>query len=277
MGESTAISWTDSSWSPWHGCSKVSEGCKHCYADAFTRRVGHGKRLPVIWGVEAERKFMREEHWKLPVRWNRKAARSGIIHRVFCASMADVFEVHALGSINDRMNTARARLWALIEETPHLTWQLLTKRPENITALIPSRWTAVFPRNIWLGATAENQVRYDERWPILADVGASTTFISYEPALGPLELRCHGCGSDVGAHCAPDQGGCSGWFPSQVIVGGESGAGRRPFEIAWLRRVADDCHRARIAFFAKQDAGPRPGLQGRIPDDLWVKEFPNVA
>jgi protein gp37 len=277
MGATTAIGWTNASWSPWHGCSKVSEGCKNCYALAFSERVGHGKRLPTIWGVEAERKFMLEDHWKLPRRWNRKAARLGTRLRVFCASMADVFEIHADAAINERMNAARARLWVLIEESPHLDWQLLTKRPENIARLIPSRWAAGLPTNIWLGVTAENQARYDERWPLLAEVRASVTFVSYEPALGPLVLTCHGCGFDVGAHCAPDQGGCSGWFPDQVIVGGESGPGRRPFDVEWLRAVADDCRVAGVALFTKQDAGPRPGLQGRIPDDLWVQRFPQIG
>lgn len=275
MGADTAISWTNASWSPWHGCSKVSAGCRNCYAASFSERVGHGKRLPTIWGVDAERKFLSDEHWKNPLRWQRKAARRGERMRVFCASMADVFEIHANAETNARMDAERERLWGLISQTPNLDWQILTKRPENIQGLIPKTWALDgAPDNVWLGTTAENQEAFDARWEHLARVNARVHFISYEPAIGPLVLKCNGCGFDVGAHLAPDQGGCSGWFPSWVIVGGESGAKRRPFEIDWLRRVAQDCSRARIALFTKQDSGPRPGMQGRIPDDLWRKEFP---
>jgi len=293
MGESTNISWTNASWSPWWGCTIISPACTNCYAKAFSERVGHGKRLPTIWGPKAERRFMSDEHWKLPRRWNRKAARAGERLRVFCASMADVFEIHGEAVINERMNSARARLWALIEETPHLDWQLLTKRPENVASLIPSRWSDGWPENIWLGVTAENQEYANERIPLLIETEAAVKFVSYEPALGPIDFDppvCQYCGEldfalgDDGAtpfcpECESEM--CFGaWLDplnggiNQIIIGGESGSKRRPFDIEWVRSTIAQCRVHGVAVFVKQDAGLRPGLQGGIPDELWVHELP---
>lgn len=272
MGE-TSIAWTSSadgspgfSFNPWWGCQRVSPGCERCYAEAFAKRVGEK-----VWGPTSPRRFFGDKHWAEPRKWNTKAERDGVRRKVFVASMADVFE--------DRPDLVapRARLATLIAETPALDYLLLTKRPENIVRLWPD---VIFRGHVWLGTTTEDQNNYDKRWPALAqadmDQCAARSFISYEPALGPLVLTCNGCGHDVGAHLAPDQGGCSGWFPDWVIVGAESGNGRRPFEIAWLRRVVDDCRRARIPVFVKQDSAATPGHQGRIPDELWIRQFPEV-
>lgn len=289
MGRATEIAWTDATFNPWWGCVRVSPGCVHCYAEAFAKRTGNA-----VWGVQAPRRFFTEKHWREPLNWNAAAEKAGVRKRVFCASMADVFEDR------DDLDPWRAKLWVLIESTPWLDWQLLTKRPENIADRLPLRWLPIggsprVPRNLWLGATAEDQEHYGTRWPDLAeaarDFGVSTTFISYEPALGPLEVLCHGCGHNVAAHHAPDQGGCSGWFPSWIIVGGESGGGARPFVVEWAASVVGQCRRSPIRCFVKQ-LGRQPivaltgqrlkllsdkgGDMAEWPEPLRVREFPEV-
>src|SRR5687767_5849881 len=129
MGE-TNISWTDYSFNPWIGCEKVSEGCKNCYAEEFTtRRLEKG-----LWGRDARRRQRPDAAWKEPLAWNRRAAKDGVRRKVFCASLADVFEERP------DLDAPRRRLWETIRATPNLDWQLLTKRPENITRLLPVDW-----------------------------------------------------------------------------------------------------------------------------------------
>lgn len=121
MGKNSRIEWTDHTFNPWWGCTKVSEACKNCYAEAWSKRVGQQ-----VWGPQAERRFFGERHWLEPLKWNADAAAHGKRLRVFCASMADVFE--------DRrsLDPWRSKLWELIEATPQLDWLLLTKRPEHV-------------------------------------------------------------------------------------------------------------------------------------------------
>lgn len=163
MAETSGISWTRSTFNPWMGCQRVSPGCEHCYAETFvTNRMGYnGTRLPQLWGPRGDRKRTRRAYWAQARRWNRAASESGEFWPVFCASLADVFE--------DRPELVpwRAELFELIDETPCLTWQLLTKRPENIVRMMPGRWvsspSSKIPDNVWLGTTAEDQRRYEER------------------------------------------------------------------------------------------------------------------
>ena len=131
MGATTEIAWTDRTFNPWWGCARVSPGCEHCYAEAWAKRTGRQ-----LWGPHAARRTFGEAHWREPLRWNAVAEKSGIRSRVFCASMADIFEdLRAL-------DQERCRLWTLIDATPWLDWQVLTKRPEQIARLSPGRWTA---------------------------------------------------------------------------------------------------------------------------------------
>jgi len=130
--KSTEIAWTHSTWNPWWGCTKVSPGCKRCYAETFAKRVGFK-----VWGQDGERRAFGNKHWAEPLRWNAEAEKAGERRRVFCASMADVFEDHSVAIAE------RPRLWSLIERTPMLDWLLLTKRPENVDLLGPhvtDRW-----------------------------------------------------------------------------------------------------------------------------------------
>ena len=165
MAENTKIEWCDHSFSPWRGCQKVSPGCDFCYAEAITKRFKLAE-----WGAGAPRRVQSDSYWRKPLGWNKKAAKEGVRRRVFCASMADVFD-------NAAPLSERQRLWALIWATPNLDWQILTKRPENIAKMLPTDWGDGWP-NVWLGISAEDQERYDHRWPILAIVSRQQSGLS---------------------------------------------------------------------------------------------------
>jgi protein gp37 len=237
MAEHTKIEWTDHTFNPWIGCQKVSPGCDHCYAEAqnaFRKWTAGGK-----WGPHAERHRTSKAYWRQPYRWAKQA--NGRRPRVFCASLADWLD-------NKVPATWRDDLIALIEATPALDWLLLTKRIENFGRLVPS-WRDGPPPNVWLGVTAEDGEHYHRRWSILADIPAVVRFISYEPALGLLEL-----GEPL---------------PDWIICGGESGPGARTMDPAWARSLRDQCSALRVAFFMKQMTGKKP-----IPADLLVRQFP---
>lgn len=242
MGDKTAISWTDSTFNSHWGCERVSPGCTNCYAEAFAKRTGND-----VWGKRSERRLFGDKHWAEPLKWNRQAEAEGERHRVFCASMGDVFE--------DRrdLDPVRGRLWALIAETPWLDWQLLTKRPQNVAGMAP--WGDDWPGNVWLGTTVEDQQRANERMPILLTIPAKVRFLSCEPLLSAVDL-------------GPELAGLQ-W----VICGGESGGKRRPFDLAWARSLRDQCAEAGVAYFFKQIGALRPGQPG--PDDLMVRQFPH--
>jgi protein gp37 len=232
MGDTTEISWTDSTFNPWIGCQHVSPGCDHCYAEAqnaFRKWAAAGR-----WGPHAERRRTSTSTWHKPRLWNGDAAafaraHSGRRRRVFCASLADVFD-------NQIANSWRADLFRLIRETPALDWQVLTKRPQNIAKMLPADWGGGYD-NVWLGVTAEDAERFRVRWPILSHIPAARRFISYEPAIAPLGAL------DIGkANCLPD------W----IICGGESGGRARIMRPGWARHVRDQCHAFGIAFFLKQ-------------------------
>jgi protein gp37 len=168
MARDSAIEWTDHTFNPWWGCTRVSPACKFCYAEAWSKRLGKQ-----VWGKGAERRFFGEEHWRDPIKWNREAEHDGERRRVFCASMADVFEDR------DDLNPWRARLWPLIENTPWLDWQLLTKRPEHIGRFVP--WHQDWPGNVWIGTTAENQKWANKRIPELLQYPAAVRFVGAPP------------------------------------------------------------------------------------------------
>jgi protein gp37 len=273
MGADSAIQWTDHTFNIAWGCEQISPGCDNCYAKAWAKRTGLE-----VWGPDAPRRTFGEKHWSAPLGWNERAKKAGRIERVFCSSMADVFEDHPT------IEVQRARLWSLIVATPHLRWMLLTKRPENIERMTSSDVALEAIGRSWVGVTAETQEYYDRRWPILARVPAARRFVSNEPALGPLTLICEGCGGTTGDHMTPDQGGCSAWFPDWVITGGESGGGARPYDVAWGQDLHGQCEGTRIAFLWKQ-LGARPVLNGvplKLRDkhggdwDEWPADVPRV-
>lgn len=278
MGEVSKIAWTDATFNPWWGCTRVSPGCEHCYAETFAKRLGHspeGARLP-IWGVDAHRKPMSESYWRQPLKWNAGAERAGVRRRVFVASMADVFELppERNAEARDLQGAARERLWRLIAETPSLDWLLLTKRPENVHRLAPWRCghtpdSQPWPANVWLGTTVEDQERAESRIVWLLEAEAKVRFLSCEPLLGPLDLE--NVNPDFvkripkteytptwvldalrGHVKGPDEmlGAKIDW----VIVGGESGPATvaRPFRLSWARSVVSQCRGAGVAVFVKQ-------------------------
>ena len=221
MADTTEISWTDHTFNPWLGCQKVSPGCDNCYAEALTLRYGWTQ-----WGPQAERRRTAPANWRKPLRWQRQASKDQTRHRVFCASLADVFDNQAPpGALQD--------LWGLVRNTPDLDWQILTKRPQNIQGNLPEDWQQGYP-NVWLGVSAENQEEYDRRWPLLLVIPAVVRFISYEPALGPLTLANH-----------PRK-------PDWLIWGGESGPAARPLEPSWVNQIVQECNQFSVASFGKQ-------------------------
>jgi protein gp37 len=228
MGKNSSIEWTDHTFNPWWGCAKVSAGCENCYAEVWAKRVGES-----IWGQKADRRFFTDKHWQEPLKWNLDAQLSTRRMRVFCASMADVFE--------DRKDLIpwRQRLWLLITQTPWLDWLLLTKRPQNIEKCVP--WTENWPSNVWLGTTVENQDAADERIPLLLKHPAARRFLSCEPLIGPVDLSAWTKDSPKQLHKID-------W----VIAGGESGAHSRPMLPSWARRLRDQCQHSKIPFHFKQ-------------------------
>lgn len=241
MGETTLISWTDSSFNPWIGCSRVSEGCRFCYAeDLMDRRYGKVK-----WGSGQPRQRTSVSYWKQPLRWNKEAEISLKRRRVFCASLADW--------LDDEVDANwLSDLLVLIYQTPLLSWQLLTKRPENwrsrlaivqgishdphhMGAKIAKYWLEGIPLpNVWVGVSAEDQKNFDLRVPLLFEIPAVIRFVSAEPLLGPIRL---GKGRSM-VH----------W----LIAGGESGAHARRCDIVWIADLIAQCRDLGIAPFVKQ-------------------------
>lgn len=289
MGETTGIAWTDHTFNPWIGCTKVHEGCRNCYAETLaTTRMGRQ------WGVGAERRVTSESNWKLPGRWARAAGKAQVRRRVFCASLADVLDEEA-------PKWAQDRLWEVIRQTARvglngegtskhlgafgLDWQLLTKRPE--------RWE-IIPEDVrplvWLGTSISDQKTHDKYGAeLLKAEGFRLLFYSYEPGIGPVDLRreCAGC---------PDCTATNRHIPLKlgwVIVGGESGKEARPFAVEWAASVISQC-RNQVPVFHKQ-LGSNPytinldaddgrewlvlrdkkgGDPSEWPPELRVREFP---
>lgn len=229
MSENSKIEWCDHTFNPWIGCQKVSPACNNCYAEAQQKRFGND----IYFGVGNTRRRTRPANWKLPLKWNRKAEKEGVRYRVFCASLADVFD----NAVADQW---RIDLFNLIENTPHLDWLLLTKRIGNIQKMLPTHDWLADQKNVWLGITVCNQEEADRDILKLLDIPAECHFLSIEPLLGPIDLN-----ADNGLHGGPGQ---IDW----VIVGGESGPNARPMHPDWVRLLRNRCVGAGVPFFFKQ-------------------------
>lgn len=253
----------------------VSPGCANCYAAAMDQRFHKGRH----WGAGAPRPRTSDPHWALPLRWDRQAAKTGERRRVF-PSAIDWLEpnvpIEHLGEFLE-----------LIISTPHLTWLLLTKRPEQWSPRIEEtarylgykskkergfnfydnccyEWVAGKPPlNVWIGVSVEDQRRADERIPELLKIPARVRFLSCEPLLGPVDLTEVATGPE---------GATVHW----VIVGGESGLEARPMHLQWARQLRDQSGEAGVPFFMKQMGGKRKPF-APIPDDLMIREFPEVG
>lgn len=267
MAENSKIQWTDHTFNPWRGCTKVSPGCTNCYADTMSKR---NPGTLGVWGKYGTRVVASESMWKQPLKWNREAEASGIRRKVFCASLADVFEgIETMpdSAIQDVFR-ARVRLFQLIQDTPALDWLLLTKRPENIDPILDGMGiygtiSKIMP-NVWIGTTVENQEMADKRIPELLKIPAKVRFLSVEPMLEEICLARWMNRFSDGKKVFPNVA-----EPDWVIVGGESGGNKRPFDPDWARTIRDQCTSAGTAFFMKQIDKIQP-----IPDDLMIRQFP---
>lgn len=266
MGKDSAIEWTDHTFNPWVGCTKVSDGCKHCYAETLMDKR-YGK---VQWGPQGKRIRTSAANWKQPLKWDREAAAAGKRARVFCASLADVFEDKPDQPEMDDWRRDLLGWGGLVEKTPNLDWLILTKRPENIFG-----WM-LKAQNLHFGVSVENQEQADKRVPELVELRhtwgfAGMLFLSMEPLLGPVDIW--------------------GWLAwprliDWVIVGGESGPGARPMHPDWARGVRDQCIEFGVPFFFKQWGEWAPAGQlgkmhrvgkkaaGRLLDGRGWQEFP---
>lgn len=241
MADETGIDWTDSTHNEWIGCSKVSPGCRDCYAEhLMDHRMGRAR-----WGPGQPRSLTAEGNRAKPFAWNRAAAKSGIPRFVFSSSLSDVWDHEVPEAWRDGLRET-------IAATPHLQWLLLTKRHEQMAAIWP-RWLDAFgevPANVWLGVTVEDQERADERIPVLARMPAAGRFLSVEPLIGPVRLRLN-AQADFGMDPLCE-------LVRWVIVGGESRQGDahepRPMHPEWVRALRDECAGAfeNVAFWFKQ-------------------------
>lgn len=255
MSENSKIEWTDHTFNPWEGCQKVSQGCDHCYAETRNARFAGG--TAINWGPGAPRRRTSPANWRKPLQWNKAHAeffaQHGRRQRVFCASLADVFD-------NDVDRVWRGDLFRLIEQTPNLDWLLLTKRIGNAMRLLPSHDWCMGRDNVWLGATVVNQEEALRDVPKLMQVPSRHRFLSIEPMLGPIDL------TEVNYTHSPGYfGDAFQWhhlpycnrhepYPSidWVICGGESGSGGRPMHPSWPRDLRDQCAEAGVPFLFKQ-------------------------
>ena len=238
MGENSAISWCDNTFNPWIGCTKVSVACDHCYAEGWNERFDKAAG----WGPGVPR--YRTRTWSNPAKWNREAARTGRRPRIFCASLADVFD-------NEVDQSWRDDLWQVLRETPNLRWILLTKRIGNASRMLPADWP--FP-NAGLMATLENQQVWNRDYPKLIALPAAWHGVSAEPLLGPIDI----------GDAKPD------W----IITGGESGRGFRPLDMGAVISLRDQCARNGITFHHKQNGGLRGKDAGCLLDGVEHKHFP---
>jgi len=259
MGKDSNIQWTHHTFNPWRGCTKVSEGCKFCYADTLSKR---NPGTLGVWGPNGSRVVASESYWRQPIAWNKAAKTAGEVHRVFCASLADVGEgpeTMPAGAWLD-VQMARTRLSKLIVESDGLHFLLLTKRPENMTRF----YDPMVLERAWVGTSVENG-DVVARVDALRQVPAAVRFLSCEPQIGPLSLNL----TEID------------W----VIVGGESGGKARPFNPNWARDIIVQCRAVGAAVFIKQMGANPIGLNLRDshggdmdewPEDLRVREFPTV-
>lgn len=234
MSDGSAIEWTEATWNPVRGCTKISPGCKHCYAETFSERFRGVPGHPYEQGFDLR---LVPHALDIPRKWKRG-------RHIFVNSMSDLFH-------KDIPDEYISRVFRVMQETPRHSYQLLTKRADRMASLTPRLGV---PDNVWCGVSVEND-RYMSRIEHLRSVPAQTRFLSIEPLLGPID----GLPLD-GIH----------W----VIVGGESGPGARSMDISWVRSIRDQCIKSNVPFFFKQWGGVQKSKFGRILDDRTWDEMP---
>ena len=252
MSQDSKIEWTDHTFNPWEGCQRVGPGCDHCYAETRNARYSGGQAIN--WGPGAPRRRTSVSNWNLPRRWNAQAeafqAQHGRRQRVFCASLADVFD-------NAVSREWRDDLAALILDTADLDWLLLTKRIGNAGAMLGEMFLDGPPANVWLGATVVNQAEADRDILKLLRIPASVRFLSMEPLLGPVSFEgffANPSNIADGTNALEELD----W----VIAGGESGPGARPMHPDWALSLRDQCEAVGTPFLFKQWGEFAPALSG---------------
>lgn len=277
MSANSKIEWTDHTFNPWIGCTKVSPGCLNCYAETRSKRTDG-----VVWGKGRPRKRTSAANWKQPLKWNRSVVEAGVTTRigsngtagetpastprrtrVFCASLADW--------LDDEVPIEwLADLLALIHATPNLDWLLLTKRPENFYRRVEAVWADnprsvlggwlhdwIFtpghdPENVWIGTSVEDQKRAEERIRKLLEIPARIRFLSCEPLLGPLDLRFQVRPSANDGRPLWPCSEAAVFGIDWVIIGGESGPNAREFNVRWPLQIVAQCQARRVPVFVKQ-------------------------
>jgi protein gp37 len=273
MAELSKIEWTDHTFNPWIGCTKVSVGpkgaCNGCYAEVATPT----RTMHIQWGAGKPRHRTSPSTWALPLRYERNAAAFLAAHgrrqRVFCASLADIFD-------NEVDPQWRVDLFRLIQQTPQLDWLLLTKRignarqmlNETMSALHHSSWDEWPWGHVWLGATVVTQDEVDRDVEKLIETPARVRFLSCEPLMEAIEfpLPCRDSVFWSSVH----------W----IIVGGESGRDPRPMAQQWAEGISEQCAKAGCAFFMKQGSAANwPDYKdfSRFAPALQVRQWPNVS
>lgn len=255
MANETNIEWADSTFNPWIGCTKVSPACDHCYAENLMDKRMH----TVQWGSGQPRKRTSVKNWQEPLRWEREHAdffaKNGRRRRVFCASLADVFD-------KEVPEQWRADLFHLIQQTQNLDWLLLTKRIGNVEKMVMDALQEIFLmsnkepptwplQNVWIGATICNQLEANRDIPKLLRMPATVRFLSIEPLLESIDLR-HALCIDKRSENSDWESGGGKTKINWVIVGGESGAKARPMHPDWVRSLRDQCKAAGVPFLFKQ-------------------------
>ena len=262
MADTTAIEWADATFNPWIGCTRVSPACDNCYAATSTPARTRGMK----WVTGEPRQRTTVSNWYQPIKWHKKALKTGIRPKVFCASLADVFDTEV--DLSWRID-----LFQLILITPMLDWLLLTKRPavakkwftSEVRSHIPEKLTSHWD-NVWLGTTVENQEMVDVRIPHLMQTpNVEKRFLSVEPLLEAVNLKL-----DYYLTELPSSAKGIDW----VIVGGESGPNFRPIQTEWIEDIGFECMNMDVAFFVKQMSGNTKAALQDIPANLIVREFP---
>ena len=288
MPDRTAIEWTDATWNPVTGCTKVSPGCAHCYAETLSLRNGTSKK-PWTPDNAAENVVLHPDRLDQPLRWRKP-------RRIFVCSMSDLFHEE----IPDEFIL---EIWLIMAMAPEHIFQVLTKRPERMRELLSRQWMPeslaerhkmfsddLWPLpNVWLGVSVEDQAAADERIPLLLETPAAVRWISAEPLLGPVELtelvppilrRDYAPPHEPYAAINALTGYISGmdeYLPDRarldwLVLGGESGPHWRPMNLDWARTIRKQCRAARVPYFGKQNSGARPGIA--LPGDLGDREWP---
>ncbi len=262
MAETTAISWASGTLNFAMGCSKVSPGCKNCYAERLMNQFGQD-----FTKVQrtSDKTFYAALKWQKDILAGKKPRP----YRVFVDSMSDFF--------HEAADPWRDDAWDVIHRTPDITYMILTKRPEMMATRMPGGWKDGPWKNVWLGTSCETQEWAERRIPLLQQIPAHLWFLSVEPMLGPVNLDAHLWLLKPTTLRNPQ--------PTWVICGGESGPHSRPTRLEWVTSLRDQCKAAHIAFHLKQLGGPLCMELGintldskrmqKWPASLQIQEFPD--